>query len=82
MVRFATTTMETSRETKNVARAVRLSTWYARGIRETNEVVIYDPSTVLVCPANYCSDCALVALQRSNALLAFSELFIPSGRTV
>ena len=67
MVRLATTTIETSRETKNVARAVRLSTWYARGIRDTNEVVIHDPSTVLVSPGTDCSDCALVAYQRGGA---------------
>ena len=66
MVRLATTTIETSRETKNVARAVRLSTWYARGIRDTNEVVIYDPSTVLVSQVNDCSDCPLVAYQRGG----------------
>lgn len=47
-------------ETRNVATAVRLSTWYARGIRDTNEVVIHDPSTVLVFPINDCSDCVLV----------------------
>lgn len=66
MVRLATTTIDTSSETRKVATAVRLSTWYGRGIRDPNEVVIHAPLTVLVRPGNDCSDCTLVAYQRRN----------------